>query len=212
MVVVLDTVSGPARPRHPEKAHRPDAAGAAQARLDPRQGAGLGRLWRDAAHRAREQSAHGVRGGGLPEYRRVLGEEARHLHDHGRHLHAGLRLLQRQDRAARAARSARAGTRRRGGREARPRACRRHLGRPRRSRRRRRRAFRPGDPRHPRALPGDHDRGADAGFPAQGRRRRDGGGGAGRTCSTTISKRCRRNISRCGRARAISTPSGCCSR
>src|ERR1700759_5216760 len=25
MVVVLDTVSGPARPRHPEKAHRPDA-------------------------------------------------------------------------------------------------------------------------------------------------------------------------------------------
>ena len=49
---------------------------------------------------------HGVRGGRLPQYRRVLGEEARHLHDHGRHLHARLRLLQRQDRHARRARPA----------------------------------------------------------------------------------------------------------
>ena len=35
-------------------------------------------------------------------------------------------------------------------------------------------------PRHPRALPGHHDRGADAGFPAQGRRGRAGGRGAAR--------------------------------
>ena len=31
------------------------------------------------------------------------------------------------------------------------------------------------------------------------------------TCSTTISKPCRRAISRCARARAISIRSGCCS-
>ena len=49
---------------------------------------------------------------GLPEYRRMLGQEARHLHDHGRHLHPRLRLLQRQDRHARRARSVRAGARR----------------------------------------------------------------------------------------------------
>ena len=36
------------------------------------------------------------------------------------------------------------------------------------------------DPRHPRALPDDHDRGADARFPAQGRRGRDGGRGEAR--------------------------------
>ena len=54
--------------------------------------------------RARERPAYGLRGGRLPQYRRVLGEEARDLHDHGRHLHARLRLLQRQDRAAGAAR------------------------------------------------------------------------------------------------------------
>ena len=36
-------------------------------------------------------------------------------------------------------------------------------------------------------------------------------GRAGPTCSTTISKPCRRNISRCGRARATSPRSGCCS-
>ena len=50
----------------------------------------------------RKRPRHGVRGGRLPEYRRVLGQEARHLHDHGRHLHPRLRVLQRQDRHARA--------------------------------------------------------------------------------------------------------------
>ena len=77
------------------------SARAAQARLDPGQGAGLAAMGRDQPHRPREQARHRLRGGRLPQYRRVLGEEARHLHDHGRHLHAGLRLLQRQDRAAR---------------------------------------------------------------------------------------------------------------
>ena len=49
--------------------------------------------------------------------------------------------------------------------------------------------------RHPRGLPADHDRGADAGLPAQGRRGRDRGRGRGPTSSTTISRPCRRNIS-----------------
>ena len=144
--------------------------------------------------RARQRPAHRLRGGRLPQYRRVLGEEARHLHDHGRHLHARLRLLQRQDRPARRARCRRAGACRRGDRQARPRPCRHHLGRSRRSRRRRRRAFRRGDPRHPRALPHDHDRSADAGFSAQGRALRRSSSRRGPTCSTTISKPCRRNI------------------
>ncbi len=50
----------------------------------------------------RETRAHDrLRGGGLPQHRRVLGEEARHLHDHGRDLHARLRLLQCRHRPAR---------------------------------------------------------------------------------------------------------------
>jgi lipoic acid synthetase len=49
-------------------------------------------------YRAREQSGDGLRGGRLPEYRRVLVEEARLFHDPGRHLHPGLRLLQRAHR------------------------------------------------------------------------------------------------------------------
>ena len=41
-------------------------------------------------------------------------------------------------------------------------------------------AFRRRHPRHPRALPDHHDRSADAGFPAQGRRRGDRGRGQAR--------------------------------
>jgi lipoic acid synthetase len=47
-----------------------------------------------------ERPAHRVRGGRLPQHRRVLGQEARDLHDHGRHVHARLRVLQREDRTA----------------------------------------------------------------------------------------------------------------
>ena len=55
-------------------------------------------LCRDTRHRARERSAHCLRRGRLSQYRRVLGTEARDVHDHGGHLHARVRLLQRQDR------------------------------------------------------------------------------------------------------------------
>ena len=91
-------------------------AGPAQAGLDPRARAGDQGLCRDRGDRARERPAHGVRGGRLPQHRRVLGAEARHLHDPGRHLHARLRVLQRQDRDAGTARSARAAPRRGGDR------------------------------------------------------------------------------------------------
>ena len=59
-------------------------------------------MGRDAKNRQGAWARHGLRGGGLPEHWRVLGEKTRDLHDHGRHLHAGLRLLQCQDRACRA--------------------------------------------------------------------------------------------------------------
>ena len=56
-------------------------------------------LPRDPQADARPRPAHGLRGGGLPEHRRVLDAEARDGDDPGRHLHPRLRLLQRQDRA-----------------------------------------------------------------------------------------------------------------
>ena len=46
---------------------------------------------------------------GCPNIGECWVEEARHLHDHGRHLHARLRLLRREDGPARRARSRRAG-------------------------------------------------------------------------------------------------------
>ena len=122
----------PAAPS-PGKGASAGSAGPAQTGVDSSQGTGLGGLPGHTAYRAREWPAYRLRGSWLPQYRRVLGAKARHLHDHGRHLYAGLRLLQRQDRAARPARSGRAGTRRRGDPQARSRAHRRHLGRPRRS-------------------------------------------------------------------------------
>ena len=45
---------------------------AAQAGVDPGQGAGRGGIRRDPRHRARAWPSHGVRRGGLPEHRRVL--------------------------------------------------------------------------------------------------------------------------------------------
>ena len=69
---------------------------------------------------------------------------------------------------------------RRGDRQARPGAHRRHLGRPRRSCRRRRATFCRHHRRHPRARAGHHHRSADARFSAQGRRARSRGRGAAR--------------------------------
>ena len=64
------------------------------------------------------QPAHRLPGGGLPERRRVLGARHGDLHDPRRHMHAPLRLLQRQDRQADLERPARARPRRALGRAA----------------------------------------------------------------------------------------------
>ncbi len=107
MAVVYD-LSG-LRPRHPEKAHRPDTPLLRKPDWIRVKAPGSPGYLATQRHRAREQPGHRLRGGGLSQYRRMLGEEARHLHDHGRHLHPGLRLLQCEDRLAGSARTARAG-------------------------------------------------------------------------------------------------------
>ena len=112
---VLIYAIGPSRVARPPDGHHPRQhgkaaasgkgpqagyAGAAQAGLDPGEGARIANLCRNPEDRPRQQAGHGLRGGGLPQHRRMLVEEARHLHDHGRHLHQGLRLLQCEDRHA----------------------------------------------------------------------------------------------------------------
>ena len=99
-----ETPPAAAELRHPEKQKRPDNPVLRKPDWIRVKAPGSPEMGRDPEDREGEQARHGLRGGRLPEYRRVLGEEARHLHDHGRHLHAGLRLLQREDRRA-AARS-----------------------------------------------------------------------------------------------------------
>ena len=91
---------------------------------------------------------HGLRGGALPEHRRVLGARHRDVPDPRRHLHARLPLLLRPLGQARgAARPARAAPPRAGGGADGALARRRHVGRPRRPPRPRRRALRGDDPR-----------------------------------------------------------------
>ena len=94
--------------RHPEKAHRPDNPIRRKPAWIRVKAPNSPEYARDPAPDARVRAAHRLRGGGLPQYRRVLDAEARDLDDHGRHLHAGLRLLQRRHRHARRARPARA--------------------------------------------------------------------------------------------------------
>ena len=104
MTTIIDTVPAP-RPAPSGKGAPAGHADPAQAGLDSRQGAAARRSIRETTDdRARARPRHRLRGGRLPQHRRVLVEAARHLHDHGRHLHARLRLLQRAHRHA-AARS-----------------------------------------------------------------------------------------------------------
>ena len=98
--------------RPPRARHRHRRAALAQAAVVQGAGAGRPALPRaDGADRGR-QPAHGLPGGGLPQRRRVLGARHRDVHDPRRHLHAPLRLLQREDRQADVERPARAGARR----------------------------------------------------------------------------------------------------
>ena len=68
------------------------------------------------SHDARAGAPHGVRGGPLPQHRRMLGAQGRHLHDPGRRLHPELHLLRRLPRHAQGLRSAGAGAPGGGGR------------------------------------------------------------------------------------------------
>ena len=170
--------STPSRPRHPEKANRPDSPMLRKPdwiRVKAPTSAGYAETTRIVREHGLQ---HRVRRSELPEHRRVLGAEARDLHDHGRHLHARLRVLQRQDRPAGAARRAGAGarspTRSRGSASTtwsspRSTATISPTAAP---------AISPTSSGDPRAHAGHHDRGADARLPAQGRRGRDRRGGA----------------------------------
>ena len=123
-----------ARPRHPEKARLPDTPVLPKPAWIRVRAPGAHDIRRDARGAARASPRHRVRGGGLPEYRRVLGQAPRHLHDHGRYLHARLRLLQCSHRESPARSMHRAGPRGQRRRRARPRPCGGDLGRSRRSR------------------------------------------------------------------------------
>ena len=95
------------------------------------------------------QPAHGLRGGELPERRRVLGARHGDVHDPRRRLHPPLRLLQRADGRADLERPARAAAGRDPGQEDGPAPRGHHLGRPRRPARLRRRRLRRRDPLDP---------------------------------------------------------------
>ena len=120
------------------------------------------------------EPAHRLPGGRLPERGRVLGARHGDVHDPRRHLHAALRLLQRQDRQADVERPARARARGALDRAHGPAPRGHHLGRPRRPPRqgglRVRRGHPPGAP--PGAgLPG---RGAHPRLPGPGDAPREG--------------------------------------
>src|SRR6516162_7924282 len=120
MTVIFDASS---RPRHPEKAHRPDAP----ALKKPdwiRVKAPVSRGYGETRAIARANGLHTVcEEAGCPNIGECWDKK-----------HARLRLLQRQDRRAWPARWSRAGTGRRGNGKARPQACGRDFGRSRRSR------------------------------------------------------------------------------
>ena len=98
---------GATRARHGRGAPVPRA----QAGLVQAPGARRRRLPRAARDDRGPGPPHRLPGGRLPEHRRVLGARHGHVHDPRRHLHAPLRVLQRQDRQADPQRPARAAAR-----------------------------------------------------------------------------------------------------
>src|SRR5512133_3456078 len=97
---------------------------------------------------SRRLAEHHLRGGALPEHRRMLGPRDGHLPDPRRDVHTGVPVLLRPLRQAGvASRPARAASARGDRREDGSQARRRHLGRPRRRARPRRRTLRGHDPR-----------------------------------------------------------------
>ena len=140
----------------------------AQAALAEGPGAGRPDLPAPEGDDPRAEPAHGLRGGQLPQRRRVLGARHRDLHDPRRRLHAPLRLLQRADGQADLERPARADAGRGPGEADGPAPRGGHLGRPRRPARLRRQRLRRRDPLDPDAGAGLQGRGADARLPRPG--------------------------------------------
>jgi lipoyl(octanoyl) transferase len=163
----------------------PDQGGAGgrdpeEALLDPREGrlAQLA-LRRDQADPARAPAAHRLRGGLLPEHRRMLRARHRHLHDHGRQVHPALPLLRRRTRPPRSPRPRRAGQPGADHRRAQAVVRGDHQRRPRRSARRWRGALRRLHPGGARTVAGDPHRGPGPRFPRPARpRARDPRSGA----------------------------------
>ena len=120
------------------------------------------------------QPPHRLRGGELPERRRVLGARHGHLHDPRRRLHPALRLLQRADGQADLERPARAAAGREPGQADGPAPRGDHLGRPRRPARLRGRRLRRRDPLDPADGAGLQGRGADPRLPRPGDAARQG--------------------------------------
>ena len=116
----------------------------------------------------RRGPAHRLRGGQLPQRRRVLGARHRDLHDPRRRLHPPLRLLQREDGGADLERPAGAAARRQPGEADGPAPRRRHLGRPRRPARLRGERLRRHDPLDPDAGARLQGRGPDPRLPRPG--------------------------------------------
>ena len=167
--------SGRAHPRHPlarqpRRRDRDRGPAVPRAQAAVAEGAGARRPdlpQAEEGDRGR-QPAHRLRGGQLPERRRVLGARHRDLHDPRRRLHPPLRLLQRADGRPDLERPARAAAGRDPGEEDGPAPRGRHLGRPRRPARLRRLRLRRRDPLDPDDGPGVQGRGADARLPRPG--------------------------------------------
>ena len=140
------------------------------------QGPGAGRpdLPQAEADDRRGQPPHGLRGGGVPQRRRVLGARHGHVHDPRRRLHTALRVLQRPDRNPDLERPAGAAPRRQPGEEDGPAPRRDHLGRSRRPAGLRRRRVRRRDPLDPPTGGRLQGGGAHAGLPRPGDAAREG--------------------------------------
>ena len=201
-----------ARPRHPEKAHRPDNPVARKPAWIRAKAPGSPGYAATQALVREHKLATVCEEARCPNIGECWEKKHATFMIMGEHLHARLRLLQRRDRPAAGARRRRARARRRRCRQARPVAM---SSSPRSTATISPTAAPRISPPSSRAIrarrAGDHDRGADAGFPAQGRARWRSSSRRGPTCSTTISKPSPANISPCARARATSTRCGSCS-
>ena len=199
MTRLIDTVAESpqlSRPRHPEKAHRPDQPVARKPDWIRVKAPGSPVYAETRAIVRAHQLATVCEEAGCPNIGECWDKKPRDLHDHGRHLHPRLRLLQRRDRPAGAARSA---TSRRASptrwpswpahvvitsvdRDDLADGGAAHFAR--------------SSGRSARRRPADDDRGADAGFPAQGRRARGRGRGEARRVQPQSRDRAVANISR----------------